>query len=152
LPPIPATCARLLEAGNLSAQLGDTAAALAFFARAETIDPTNPRILAGRASALVRMERPGEALRLFQTAEARGLPPREYAADRGFAYDLLGQPGLAQADYKLALQSGATTRRCGVTRSRSESPGNVEESMRQLDPLLRKSDRAGGARVPSSSR
>jgi tetratricopeptide (TPR) repeat protein len=132
----------LLEAGNLSAQLGDTAAALAFFARAETIDPTNPRILAGRGSTLVRMERPGEALRLFQTAETRGLPVREYAGDRAFAYDLLGQPTLAQADYKLALQSARNdemVRRYALSLGIS---GNVEESMRELDPLLRKSDRA----------
>lgn len=132
----------LLEAGNLSARLGDTAAALAFFARAEAIDPSNPRILAGRASTLVRMERPGEALRLFQTAEARGLPARDYAADRGFAYDLLGQPGLAQADYKLALQGerdDETVRRYALSLGIS---GNVEEAMRQLDPLLRKTDRA----------
>ncbi len=132
----------LLEAGNLSARLGDTAAALAFFARAETIDPTNPRILSGRGSTLVRMERPGEALRLFQTAEARGLPAREYAADRAFAYDLLGQPVLAQADYKLALQGerdDETVRRYALSLGIT---GHVEEAMRQLDPLLRKSDRA----------
>ncbi|KRC82628.1 SPOR domain-containing protein [Sphingomonas sp. Root241] len=132
----------LLEAGNLSARLGDTAAALAFFARAEAIDPTNPGVLSGRGSTLVRMERPGEALRLFQTAEARGLPVREYAADRGFAYDLLGQPVLAQADYKLALQSerdDETVRRYALSLGIT---GDVEEAMRQLDPLLRKSDRA----------
>lgn len=132
----------LLEAGNLSVRLGDTAAALAFFARAETIDPTNPRILAGRGATLVRMERPGEALQLFRAAEARGLAPRDYAADRGFAYDLLGQPALAQADYKLALQSerdDETVRRYALSLGIS---GNVDESMHQLDPLLRKSDRA----------
>lgn len=132
----------LLNAGNLSARLGDAAAALAFFARAEAIDPTNPGVLSGRGSALVRMERPGEALRLFQTAEARGLPVREYAADRGFAYDLLGQPVLAQADYKLALQGrrdDETVRRYALSLGIT---GDVEEAMRQLDPLLRKSDRA----------
>lgn len=132
----------LLEAGNLSTRLGDTAAALAFFARAEAIDPTNPRILAGRGATLVRLERPGEALRLFEAAEARGLPAREYARDRGFAYDLLGQPVLAQADYKLALQAernDETVRRYALSLGIT---GNVEESMRQLDPLLRKTDRA----------
>ncbi|WP_204268472.1 tetratricopeptide repeat protein, partial [Escherichia coli] len=77
-------------------RLGDTSAALAFFQRAETLSPADPRISAGRAMVLVRLERPGEALHLFQAAEARGLDPREYAADRGFAYDLLGQPALAQ--------------------------------------------------------
>jgi tetratricopeptide (TPR) repeat protein len=132
----------LLEAGLLSAKLGDTAAALAFFARAEALDPTNPRIFAGRAVTLVRIERPGEALRLFQSAEGRGLSMRDYASDRGFAYDLLGQPVLAQADYKIALQGerdDETVRRYALSLGIT---GDVDESMRLLDPLLRKSDRA----------
>lgn len=133
----------LLEAGRLSARLGDTSAALAFYARAETLDPTNPRIAAGRGAALVRLERPGEALRLFQSAEARGLPARDYAAERGFAYDLIGQPGLAQRDYKLAVQNGGaddeTVRRYALSLG---GTGDVGEAMRLLDPLLRRSDRA----------
>lgn len=133
----------LLTAGVLSARLGDVPAALAFFQRAESIDPSNPRILAGRGTALVRLERPGEALRLFQAAEARGVPMRDYAADRGFAYDLLGAPLLAQRDYTLALSGGdpdaETTRRYALSLGIT---GNVEGAMAQLDPLLRKSDRA----------
>ncbi len=133
----------LLTAGVLSARLGDTSAALAFFQRAETVDPSNPRILAGRGSALVRLERPGEALRLFQGAEARGVPVRDYAADRGFAYDLLGSPDLAQRDYALAMASGdrseETQRRYALSLG---STGRVDAAMAQLDPLLRKSDRA----------
>ena len=45
---------------------------------------------------MVRMEQPGEALRLFNAAERGGLSPGEFAADRGLAYDLLGAPQLAQ--------------------------------------------------------
>lgn len=132
----------LLRAGELSVRLGDTAAAFAFFARAQSVDPANPRILAGRAMALVRLARPGEALRLFQAAEARGVQMRDYAADRGFAYDLLGQPLLAQRDYKLALQTDRddeTLRRYALSLGIT---GNVDEAMRQLDPLLRRQDRA----------
>jgi len=132
----------LLRAGELSARLGDTAAAFAFFARAQAIEPANPRILAGRAMALVRLARPGEALRLLQTAEAQGLAMRDYAADRGLAYDLLGQPLLAQRDYQLALQAGRddeTVRRYALSLGIT---GKVDEAMRQLDPLLRRSDRA----------
>ncbi|MGK6355895.1 SPOR domain-containing protein [Sphingomonas sp. DT-207] len=132
----------LLRAGELSVRLGDTAAAFAFFARAQSVDPANPRILAGRAMALVRLARPGEALRLFQTAEARGVQMRDYAADRGFAYDLLGQPLLAQRDYKLALQTDRddeTVRRYALSLGIT---GNIDEAMRQLDPLLRRQDRA----------
>lgn len=138
----PQDVAALLRAGEFSARLGDTSAAFAFFARAQAIQPANPRIAAGRAMALVRLGRPGEALRLFQTAEAQGVGMRDYAADRGFAYDLLGQPLLAQADYRLALQTDRddeTLRRYALSLGIT---GNVEEAMRQLDPLLRRSDRA----------
>ncbi|NIJ66320.1 Flp pilus assembly protein TadD [Sphingomonas leidyi] len=133
----------LLDAGMTSARLGDTSAALAFFQRAETLSPGDPRISAGRAMVLVRLERPGEALRLFQAAEARGLDPRDYAGDRGFAYDLLGQPGLAQRDYKLALSGNRddaeTLRRYALSLGIT---GDKDEAMRTLDPLLRRSDRA----------
>ncbi|MFS2110286.1 SPOR domain-containing protein [Sphingomonas sp. Sphisp140] len=132
----------LIDAGMTSARLGDTSAALAFFQRAEVIAPADPRIAAGRAMVLVRLERPGEALQLFQTAEARGLNPREYAADRGFAYDLLGQPVLAQRDYKLALsgdRDDEVLRRYALSLGIT---GDKDEAMRTLDPLLRRSDRA----------
>ncbi|MBN8811017.1 MULTISPECIES: SPOR domain-containing protein [unclassified Sphingomonas] len=133
----------LLDAGMTSARLGDTSAAIAFFQRAETLSPGDPRISAGRAMVLVRLERPGEALRLFQAAEARGLDPRDYAGDRGFAYDLLGQPGLAQRDYKLALSGNRddaeTLRRYALSLGIT---GDKDEAMRTLDPLLRRSDRA----------
>ncbi|RYY46074.1 MAG: SPOR domain-containing protein [Sphingomonadales bacterium] len=132
----------LLDAGDLSARLGDTSAALAFFARAEAIDPTNPRILSGRASTLVRLERPGEALRLFQQAEARGLRVSQFASDRGWAYDLLGAPDLAQRDYKTALNAfrdDETVRRYALSLGIS---GDVDQAMKELDPLLRRSDRA----------
>ena len=132
----------LLAAGELSARLGDTSAALAFFARAEAVEPGNPRILAGRASALVRMERPGEALSLFRAAEAAGVPPSRYASDRGFAYDLLGAPHLAQRDYRVALQmrnDDETERRFALSLGIT---GKVEEAMAHIDVLLRKSDRA----------
>ena len=132
----------LLAAGQLSTKMGDTSAALAFFQRAEAVEPSNPRILSGRASALVRMERPGEALRLFQEAEAKGVNPREYAADRGFAYDLLGSPEMAQRDYKIALsqrRDDETIRRYALSLGNT---GDTEEAMRQLDTLLRGGDRA----------
>lgn len=132
----------LLDAGDLSARLGDTSAALAFFARAEAIDPTNPRILSGRASTLVRLERPGEALRLFQAAAARGLRVGHFASDRGWAYDLLGAPDLAQRDYKTALaqfRDDETVRRYALSLGIT---GEVVQAMKELDPLLRRSDRA----------
>ncbi|WP_084580433.1 SPOR domain-containing protein [Sphingomonas azotifigens] len=132
----------LLAAARLSTRLGDLSGALALLQRAESIEATNPRIASNRAAVLVRQERPGEALRLFQRAEQQGVDVREFAADRGFAYDLLGQPLLAQRDYKLAL---ATRREDEVVRRYALSlgiSGNRAEAERELDALLRAQDRA----------
>lgn len=132
----------LLSAGEISTRLGDMSAALAFYARAEKVDPGNPRILAGRARVLVEMERPGEALALFQQAERSGLAMADYWSDRALAYDLLGAPHLAQRDYRAALARGRddeTVRRYALSLAVT---GNYDEAMRELDPLLRRSDRA----------
>jgi Flp pilus assembly protein TadD len=132
----------LVAAARLSTRLGDLSGALALLQRAEDIEPTNPRIASNRAAVLVRQGRPGEALKLFQQAEQRGVDPREFAADRGFAYDLLGQPLLAQRDYKLAL---ATRRENDVVRRYALSlgiSGDRAGAERELDALLRAQDRA----------
>jgi len=132
----------LMSAAAISTRLGDASAAMAFYARAEKIDPENPRIAAGRAQVLVQLERPGEALRMFQAAEQRGLPMSDYLADRGLAYDLLGQPTLAQRDYRAALglrRDDETVRRYALSLGIT---GKYEEAMRELDTLLRRSDRA----------
>jgi Flp pilus assembly protein TadD len=132
----------LVAAARLSTRLGDLSGALALLQRAEGVEPTNPRIASNRAAVLVRQARPGEALKLFQQAESRGVDPREFAADRGFAYDLLGQPLLAQRDYKLAL---ATRRENDVVRRYALSlgiSGDRAGAERELDALLRAQDRA----------
>ena len=132
----------LVTAGELTLKMGDNTAAAGFFGRAEKLDPLNPRVKAGLGSLLVRAERPGEALRLFQEAEARGLDPRKYAGDRGLAYDLIGEQERAQRDYRLALRTGADdeiTRRYALSMGIS---GRKKEALDLLDALLRKSDRA----------
>jgi len=131
----------LVRAGELALKLGDPTAAGAFFARAERLDPRNARIKAGMGSILVQSERPGEALRRFGEAETLGLDPRNYAADRGLAYDLIGQQERAQRDYRLALKDGSadeTIRRYALSLGIS---GKRDMALKQLDPLLRKSDR-----------
>jgi tetratricopeptide (TPR) repeat protein len=131
----------LVRAGELALKLGDATAAATFFARAERLDPRNARIKAGMGSLLVQAERPGEALRRFGEAEALGLDPRNYAADRGLAYDLIGQQERAQRDYRLALKDGPadeTIRRYALSLGIS---GKREMALQQLDPLVRRSDR-----------
>ncbi|QIG79811.1 tetratricopeptide repeat protein [Stakelama tenebrarum] len=132
----------LLTAGNLSVRLNDPVAALAFYSRAAEEAPDDPRVPAGRGSALVLLGKPGEALGLFNQAEEAGLPVSAFAADRGFAYDLLGAPALAQRDYRVALEGphdDETVRRYALSLGIT---GDVDEAMAQLDPLLRRSDRA----------
>lgn len=138
----PTDLAALLRAGDLAQRLGDTTAAAAFFARAERIDPHNGHQRAGIASVLLQLERPGEALRKFGEAEAYGYAPDNYAADRGLAFDLVGDQARAQRDYRLALQrnpgDGEVRRRYALSLGIS---GDRERALEEIDPLLRQSDR-----------
>ncbi|MDZ7282665.1 SPOR domain-containing protein [Sphingomonas sanguinis] len=132
----------LVEAAELSIHLDDLSGAASLLARAEKVDARDPRIKAGMGSILVRSERPGEALRYFTQAEAAGMPPARFAGDRGLAYDLIGDQARAQRDYRLALASAPTdeiVRRYALSLGIS---GQREQALEQLDPLLRKTDRA----------
>lgn len=132
----------LLDAGNAALLLGDPQAALGFFARAEGLDGRNPRVKAGLASALLANANPYEALRLFEQAKALGAPDSLIAADRGLAYDLVGNNVAAQQDYAVALHRGSTdeiVRRYALSLAIS---GNRKAAEAQLDPLLRQGDSA----------
>ncbi|KQR87864.1 SPOR domain-containing protein [Sphingomonas sp. Leaf343] len=132
----------LATAGELSIKLGDLSGAAALFARADRIDPRNGRVKAGMGSILVRSERPGEALRFFQQAETSGWTAGRFAADRGLAYDLIGEQRRAQADYRVALATASddeTIRRYALSLGIA---GKQTEALAQLDPLVRKQDRA----------
>ena len=92
----------LVDAGNAALLLEDGNAALNFFTRANTVQPSSGRIKAGLAAATVRTENPFEALRLFDEAVKLGVSERVIAADRAMAFDLLGNFDRAQQDYRLA--------------------------------------------------
>ena len=98
----PSDADAMADAGNAALALGDANAALNFFTRANTLRPGNSRIVAGLATATVRTENPFEALRLFDQAVSLGANEPAIALDRALAYDLLGNFGRAQQDYKLA--------------------------------------------------
>lgn len=132
----------LVRAGELALNLGDTAAAARFFARADKIDARNGRLKAGTARTLLLLERPGEALRLFDEAERLGYDPVHYAAERGLAFDLVGEQQRAQRDYRLALKQAPddeTSRRFALSLGIS---GRKDQALAQIDTLLRRSDRA----------
>jgi tetratricopeptide (TPR) repeat protein len=132
----------LIAAADLSLALGDLSGAASLYARAEKVSASDPRIKAGEGSILVRSERPGEALLYFAQAEAAGYDARGFAADRGLAYDLIGQQERAQRDYRLALKGrpdDETVKRYALSLGIS---GKRDAALEQLDPLLRKSDRS----------
>ncbi len=131
----------LVRAGDLSMALGDLSGAAALFARAEKVNSRDGRVKAGMASILVRSERPGEALRYYAQAEGLGLDAKNFAADRGLAYDLIGQQDRAQRDYRVALRAAPddeTVRRYALSLGIS---GKQDLALQQLAPLLQKSDR-----------
>lgn len=138
----------LINAGVLATRVGDTAAASALFMRADRIAPRDPRLLAGKAALAVRMEHPGQALRLFDQAAAAGFALTAYLPDRGLAYDLTGDLPRAQRDYRDALKhepNDEVTRRYALSLAMS---GKRDQALELLDPLLRRSDR-GAWRVRS---
>lgn len=134
----PADADALADAGNASLMLGDANAALNFFTRANSNRPNNGRIVAGLATATVRTENPFEALRLFDDAVRLGVSERSIAADRALAFDLLGNFGRAQQDYKLARTASVSDDlivRHAISTSLS---GQSAEADAMLLPLLQK--------------
>ncbi|MBK62421.1 MAG: SPOR domain-containing protein [Altererythrobacter sp.] len=130
----------LIDAGDASLGLGDVAAAIGFFGRAQAISPTNPRISLGMARAYTLSRRPVEALRLFAEAEKGGIPLAAMAAERGLAFDLVGDAASAQELYRLALASGPdedVRRKLALSQAISGDKAGFEAT---LLPLLEKGD------------
>lgn len=130
----------LLGAGQAALDVGDPNAALGFFARADEIDARSGKAKAGLASALVMLEKPDDALRLFGEAVSLGISENDIVRDRGLAYDLRGDARRAQRDYAVALRRGPddeVTRRYALSLGIS---GDRNEALTMLDPLLRKQD------------
>ena len=93
----------LILAGKASLELGDIDAAIGFFGRAEELSPDNARVKAGTAAAYVRVQRPVEALRLFEEAERARVSPASVAGDKGLAHDLVGNNREAQLAYRRSI-------------------------------------------------
>ena len=132
----------LIDAGNASVQLGDANTAIDFFTRAEAISPNNGDVKLGLARAMLRKENPVEALRLFDGAARLGMPEREFAIERGLAYDLIGDFANADRQYQLAALSGGSNEldlRRGISLG---VQGREAESMRLMAPMLTENDPA----------
>lgn len=139
----PKDVSALTEAGRSAVAIGDSDAAFSFLARAEELSPNNGRVKSVIGSALLLVERPADALRLFGEARSLGVPESELARDRGLAYDLRGDNRSAQRDYQIALRNGPddeVTRRLALSLGIS---GERDNALRLLDPLLRRQDPSG---------
>jgi Flp pilus assembly protein TadD len=138
----PRNVAALTGAGRAALELGDPQAALTFFARAEEIAPRDGRIKAAIGAAFVATEQVHAALKFFSDAASLGVPEAEFAGDRGLAYDLLGNPALAQADYNAALrrrEDSDVRRRLALSLAIS---GNRDQALATIAEQLRVQDRA----------
>lgn len=132
----------LIGAGEAALALDDARAATGFFARANEISPNNGRIKAGLGHAMLDMQNPGEALKLFGEATRLGFPDTGVLSDRGLARDLTGDTAGAQKDYQAALRAtpedAELIRRYAVSLGIS---GQLDASEKVLKPLLYKGDR-----------
>jgi Flp pilus assembly protein TadD len=132
----------LIGAGKAALDLGDTQAAAGFFGRAEEVWPTSPLPQAGMGAAMTMEGQPAGALQYFARAVQRGATPITLGADRGLAYDLLGQHAQAQADYRAALAGPDTNearRRLALSLAIT---GNKAEALSMLGPLMARGDAA----------
>lgn len=130
----------LTDAGYASLKLGDADAAFNFFTRAGSLQPSDARIKAGLAAAMVRRENPFEALRMFDEAIKFGASERSIALDRAIAFDLLGNFERAQTDYQNARSyaiSDELVRRQAMSLSMM---GRSSDADVMLNPLLQKND------------
>lgn len=132
----------LIDAGNAALTLGDVGAAVGFFSRADQIQPNSPRVRAGLAGALVHSANPYDAIPLFAEAEAAGGMDPRLNAERGLAYDLVGDNATAQKYYRAALgiaPSDETTRRLALSQAISGDRNGMDIT---LAPLISRGDKA----------
>ena len=134
----------LVGAGRSALALGDAQAAAGFFARADEVNPRSPLPQAGMGAVSVANGEPQAALPYFARAQQLGAPLAAFGADRGLAYDLMGQQAQAQADYRAALggpDRDEARRRLALSLAIS---GNKAEALQTLAPLAARGDAAAG--------
>jgi Flp pilus assembly protein TadD len=132
----------LVGAGRAALALGDSQAAAGFFGRADEVNPSSPLPQAGIGAVLVASGEPAAALPYFARAQQLGAPVATFGADRGLAYDLLGQQAQAQGDYRSALggpDSDEARRRLAMSLAIS---GKKDEALQTLAPLQARGDTA----------
>lgn len=132
----------LIGAGKAALAMGDTQAAAGFFGRAEETWAQSPLPQIGMGAALVHEGNPAGGLQYFARAGQLGATPMMLGAERGLAYDLLGQHAQAQRDYRAAMAGPdheEARRRLSLSLAIT---GNKTEAIGLLAPLMAKGDAA----------
>jgi tetratricopeptide (TPR) repeat protein len=132
----------LIGAGRAALALGDTMAAAGFFGRAEEVWAASPLPKAGMGAAMAHNGEATGALQYFARAVQLGATQSMIGADRGLAYDLLGQHSQAQADYRAALagrDADEARRRLALSLAIT---GSKTEALSLLSPLMARRDAA----------
>ncbi|GGY94085.1 hypothetical protein GCM10011614_06350 [Novosphingobium colocasiae] len=138
----PRDSAALLDAGNAASTMGDFAAAIGFYRRAEQIAPGDPQIKIGLAGALTGSGDPVAAIAAYDAAEKAGAAPAQIAADRGLAYDLVGDNLTAQRYYAQAPRGGPGEAGLRLRLALSQAiGGDASASELTLMPLMRQQDK-----------
>ncbi len=135
----------LVGAGKAALQLADEQSAAGFFGRAEEVHPASPLPKAGMAAALVMSGDPNAALNYFAQAQRLGASAVSLGADRGLAFDLLGNHVAAQSDYRAALAGpdrDEARRRLALSLAIT---GKKDLALTTLAPLMARGD-SGAAR------
>jgi Flp pilus assembly protein TadD len=132
----------LLAAGKASLDLGDVQAAVGFYQRAAALAPDNGRVKAGLAGAYVLSEDPFTAIPLFEQAALAGALEPERLADRGLAYDMVGDNQTAQAHYRASLAAGPTDEALRRLALSLAIAGDRKGMDLTLTPLLQRQDKA----------
>lgn len=138
----PRSFGALVGAGKAALQMGDAQSAAGFFGRAEEVSPRSPLPQIGMGAALVASGDAREALTYFARAQQFGATVASFGADRGQAFDLLGNQAAAQSDYRAALtgpDADEARRRLALSQAIS---GDKAGALATLEPLLARRDRA----------
>lgn len=130
----------LIEAGNAALGMNDIDAAIGFFTRATQVAPFDVRAAGGLAGAHLRNEDPYTAITLFNDAERSGPLSSALLAERGLAYDLVGDNATAQRYYRLAgPNNDEAVRRLSLSLAIS---GDRRGSEAALSPLVTRQDKS----------
>lgn len=130
----------LVTAGKAALETGDPEAAASFFGRAQEVNANSYLPPAGMGAALAATGDATDSLSYFARAQQLGASLTVIGADRGLAYDLLGQQAQAQSDYRAALvgpEADDARRRLALSLAIS---GDEATALSTLQPLLMRSD------------